>query len=265
VNFGFELEMRSNAERVVNDLHERGVCAVPHLHNYHCRCGECAYDNNAYLFTAQNDCTVNGEMISKILEYGSDRHYRAVREVTSAMVRHNARVTGDTGLHVHVPRDAFSTRRQRRILFRLMARYWSELSELAAGGQPTVRGYNQPPQDPRYAQYDYYNNRNRDGSRRSIPSGPFDWSGTAYPNAGSWLVTKEATYEFRLWNATRAEWRVNLAIGLSVAMTKAALDRCDTTGPDDPRPIEAILAPYMDDVTWAGVLRQRFHKGGMAA
>lgn len=258
MNFGFELELRSNARPVVADLHSRGVCAVERLHAYHCDCPDCDYANDRYLFTAQADCTVDGEMISKILTYGSDEHYRAVDEVTSAMVRHNAKVHGDTGLHVHVGKDAFSTRRQRRILFRLMARYWQELSELAAGGQDAVRGYNRPPSPPESAL--------TAGSRPQFyAEGPFRWSSTDFPHTGSWLANKENTYEFRLWNATRAAWRVNLAIGLSVAMTRAAVDRCDTTGPDDPRPLEAVIGPYMDDATWAGVIRQRFHKGGMAA
>jgi hypothetical protein len=108
-----------------------------------------------------------------------------------------------------------------------------------------VRGYNNPPGAW---------GRTHDWSRHDIS-----------PDTGSWLTEKPATNEFRLWNATRVGWRINLAIGLSVAMTRAAIAGADTIGPADTRPIETVIAPFLDNRTWAGILRQRFHKGGIAA
>lgn len=257
MRFGFELECRSNADEVLSYLHDIGAAATPDFHSYHCRCGSCNYANEEFLFFGQDDCTVDGEIISTILEYGSERHRKAVSAISSAMVKCGANTWGNTGLHVHVDRSGFTTRRQRRILHRLVYRYAPDLCEIAAGSQETVRGYNDPPESALNAPFgsaDWYGGYSR-----------FDaWDSTQIPHCGSWLSEKSNTYEFRMWNATRAEWRINLAIGLSVAMVRAALERQDTgTGANDPRPLEAILRPYLDAETWDGLLRQRFLKGGM--
>lgn len=249
MKFGFELEVRSNARTVLANLQSQGVTRHDHFHAYHCRCDLCAYEPSpGRLFLAQEDCTVDGEIISCVLEHGSLDHHRAVSAASRAMLLSAAGTEGSTGFHVHVSHEEFTTRRQRRILFRLMHRYGADLSEIAAGGHESVRSYNGNPSDWSWA------------------GNTTDWASTRWiPNCGSWLVEKPATHEFRLWNSTRVAWRMNLAIGLSVAMTKAALDRADTTGPSDRRPIEAILAPYMDPATFAAVLRQRYTKGGVAA
>lgn len=243
MEFGIELEIRSGAHKVLGDLYRSGDASDNHYHDYHCRCPNCNPERKDVSFFAQKDCTVAGEIISTIMEYGSPRHLEAVEKLSAAMLRNRATTVGDTGLHVHVSRADFTTRRQDRILHRLMSRYHTELEEIAAGPHPAVRGYNPKPH----------------------PASAIVWSGSDIPDCGGWLrKTEKPTYEFRLWNSTRVAWRINLAIGLSVAMTKAALDRADTTGPNDSRPIEAILAPYLDNVTWAGILRQRYYKGGLA-
>lgn len=82
--------------------------------------------------------------------------------------------------------------------------------------------------------------------------------------SGSWLdIHRHShTYEFRLWNATKAAWRIRLVAGLSVAMVNAAESGVDVTE-HDTRSLEHVLAPWLDDEMWSGIIRQRFSKGGI--
>lgn len=81
---------------------------------------------------------------------------------------------------------------------------------------------------------------------------------------GCWLNTYGAsdgtrTFEFRLWNSTRVEWRMRLAVGVSVAMVDAAKAGVNVTK-DDPRTLEEVLDPFLSDDTWASIIRQRSFK-----
>lgn len=79
---------------------------------------------------------------------------------------------------------------------------------------------------------------------------------------GSWLTCKRNTFEFRLWNATRAEWRMHLAVGVSVAMVNACVAGVSVKQ-DTTEPLEFILGDFLDDKAWAGIIRQRYSKGGI--
>lgn len=86
----------------------------------------------------------------------------------------------------------------------------------------------------------------------------------ADPPKGYWLNGFGAgdgnqTFEFRLWNATRVEWRMRLAVGVSVAMVDAAKDGVNVTK-DDARTLEEVIDPYLSDDTWASIIRQRSFK-----
>lgn len=257
-NFGFEVEVRSNGEAMREFMYAKGLVLSTSLHGYHCGCADCRYDNPEGLFAAQRDCTVDAEFVSRILEHGSRRANRAIHGIAGAMQATGAAVHGSTGCHVHVAKDGLDAAGTAR-LFRLFNRYHRELDEIASGGQSRTRGYNPPPVGgilpARDALWTATELRESYGMYRA-PGG--DWS-------GSWMSDRgHGTWEFRLWNATRMAWRMKTYVGLSVAMVEGAIDGADTTH-DDPRPVEAVLRDYLSNDAWAGIIRQRYSKGGLAA
>lgn len=261
-DFGFEVEVRSNGEAVREHLYERGLVISERLHAYHCGCDECRYDHEDGAFAAQRDCTVDAEFVSRILKHGSRRANRAVHGIAGALQATQAEVHGHTGCHVHVSKDGLDRKATVR-LWRLFNRYHLALDEIASGGQSRVRTYNSPPRpvpesDGLWAATEAATDRYGGDHYYRVPDG---CSGNF---GGSWLVQKQNTYEFRLWNATRMAWRMKTYIGLSVAMVEAAIAGADTHA-RDPRPVEAVLRDHLSDDAWAGIIRQRYSKGGMAA
>lgn len=242
--FGFECELAAGARTALGLLVDDGL-ASPHnrnLHEYHCGCGEVCDYNSPWAIRGQYDCTVDGELITGILDYGSDRADTTVEGLSRALLRSRAATGTNAGFHVHVDRTDLDVPAQWR-LYRMFVRYQDDLAELASTRFHRVRTYNEP-----------------------LSVGHDFWSAAAeaespryrYVN-GSWLVPKRETFEFRLWNSTRAEWRMHLATGVSVAMVEAANDGLIVTRDTEP-PLEFMLGDYLDDRTWAGIIRQRHFK-----
>lgn len=283
---GFELEVSAGATRVLAGLNEIGLTNHPRLHAYHCGCDECQprplfggtmvptnvddvpgeRQEGGYLFKAQQDCTANGEFITGILEYGSPEMDTAIVGLGSQLLRHGGQTQGNVGNHVHVesaelnhlhsrwrgglapgtPTVEVAEARCAR-LYRLFARYSTELQEIAAGPRPDIRQYNGIPQS--------VNRRDNIWNAETVRYG-------SYYSGGSLMSWKSQTVEFRLWNAVRAPWRIRTHVGLSVAMLTAAVAGCDTT-PDSTLPLEDVIGEHIDSATWAGILRQRYSKGGL--
>lgn len=247
---GFELEVSGHAGNVLSGLRNAGLTEHASLHEYHCGCDDCEPSDEGPLFKAQQDCTADGEFITRILTYGSDEFERACHGIGAVLVGCGASVSGDVGNHVHVDQRGMNHDATRRLM-RLFARYERELTEIAAAGHDSMRGYN----------------------GRGIEVDPTLWqhvadgsghSGQSYIRGGHTLTWKRPTVEFRLWNATRAGWRIRTHVGLSHAMVIAATDGADCTVRDR-RCVEEVIGDYIDGPTWAGILRQRFSKGGIAA
>ncbi len=257
---GFELEVNrsgGNAGAVLENLRAMGLTSHTRLHQYHCGCSTC--ESQGYLFKAQEDCTAGGEFITRILEYGTRDVDDACIGISRALLKAGSVVSGNVGNHVHVDRSAFGSGGWRalyndeekaasRRLMRLFARYERDVWEIAAGPHADVRGYN---------------GSGCDVSPRLWEPGAQD-HGCNYHTGGHTLCWKEYTVEFRLWNATREAWRIRTHVGISHAFVLAAIDGADCTR-HDVRPVEEVLGDYFDGPTWAGILRQRFHKGGIAA
>lgn len=259
IRFGFELEIADNAEQVRQNLYEMNLTAHDCFHEYHCSCLECSYgrDNSTrYLFAAQDDCTCDGEFITRILRFGGAAHKRAIEGISAAALLANADTTSsDVGNHVHVERDVFARALEQgypgteagnhysyrtsteRDLYRLFAHYSDELDVLARGPQRAVREYNDRPY-------------------RESPSDD---------NCGSWLMRKSRTNEFRLWNSTKAPWRIHLHVAVSVAMTLAAIDGVAPQRLDKGQTLGDTLGPYLSDEGWAGLLIQADAKEVKAA
>lgn len=244
---GFELEVSGHAGNVLEGLQRAGLTEHSGLHEYHCGCDACEPSMSGPLFKAQQDCTAAGEFITKILLYGSDEMERACSGIGAVLVACGASVGGNVGNHVHVNRESMDNAAQRRLM-RLMGRYERDLHEIAAGPHTNMRGYN----------------GNLTVSRELWSDVEEGGSGSRYNYGGYTLSWKDPTVEFRLWNSTRAGWRIRTHVGLSHALVTAAIDGIDCTERDT-RCVEDVIGDYIDGPTWAGILRQRFSKGGIAS
>jgi hypothetical protein len=247
---GFELEVSGNARSVLSHLQNAGLTTHTRLHDYHCCCEQCEPSTMPALFKAQLDCTADGEFITSILEYGSRDMDKAILGISRALILGKGCVGGSVGNHVHVSQEGMSGMAKRRLL-RIFARYEGDLLEIAAAGHDCMRGYNGRMTVPDML-WDEVEGRPQRERRASSMS------------HGNTLAWKNPTVEFRLWNATRAAWRIRTHVGLSAAMVQAATARVDVTR-DDPRTFEEVVGPHMDAATWAGLIRQRYSKGGFNA
>lgn len=290
VTVGTEFEIAGNGTAVLDILYNRGLVGDNCLHPYHCgqhdECTACGHTNygpdGEWLWSPQEDPTVSAEFPSKVLAYGSDRMYRAFDEMERACAISGAHLGHSSGMHVHVVkvdkvaaanhvtglwphrdeqyddgRTLLSNQRKTEWrLVRMFVRYQDDLRLLAAGARDSVRSYNEP-----------LIVRQRDVFWGTDIDNPIPHGGYVSPNqafAGRWLNTwgHDATYEFRLWNATASAWRQHLAVGTSVAMVLAAADGVDVTR-DDERQFIDVVGPYMDADTVASYIRQTYHKGGV--
>lgn len=295
ITVGYEFEVARNGARVLDELHKRGAVMHDYLCPYH-GCGDtcCDHADTEYLFSAQEDCSVDAEFPSRTYVYGSDRMYEAMDVMEAAAVCGGAYLEGDSGMHVHVVKPGgerrgetddpnvrpFTTRELATWrLARIFQRYQGDIQEIAAGARERVRGYNCPTELHMHGSFTFADGRSIEEVFWTDPleNGPMirctDWNGRETEHSvtnvaqlwgGSYLDTErhDHTYEFRLWNATKAAWRQQLAVGLSVAMVLAATDGVNVTK-DDGRCVEDVLGPYLDKNTWAGILRQRYSKGGV--
>lgn len=258
--FGFELEVSSGARATLAILNRDGLTGHSRFHDYHCGCTECRArlvanggDQRQYLFKAQNDCTADGEFITNILEYGSVAADRAISGISRALLLGGANVSGSVGNHVHVDQSGMDTASKLR-LGRLFVRYQEELADIAAGPFRQVRGYN----NPCSARPELWTATDGVMPMRG------DYAMNMYSLCnGSYLAWKDPTVEFRLWNATKAAWRIRTHVGLSVGMVHAAIGGADCTQYDT-RCVEDVIGGFLDAPTWAGILRQRFSKGGFS-
>lgn len=256
---GWELEVSGGARNALDGLRAFGLTGHDHYHGYHCGCDACQprpfYGTDQRWFKTQQDCTADGEIISGIFDYGSTEFEEAVIGQGHVLLKaHGVRTSGGVGNHVHVGRENLDPAGTAR-LERLFGRYGESLREIAAAGHDDMRGYNGRLTIPRAsdplwtAEYDDAAN---------------SWGGLLAQagTTGHCLAFKSRTVEFRLWNSTKSPWRIRTHVGLSNAMVQAAEAGIDTTHDDD-RVLEEVIGDFIDSETWAGILRQRYSKGGV--
>lgn len=180
-------------------------------HPYHCSCGRCCYTREFPHFTAQEDCTVGVEFVSRILHSDTDDGI-----VDAACKAHDAamRATGwrpdgygSYGNHIHISRRGTDNghaafrggtlnQMQALVTATFAAGRWDRV---AHGGCGTLRTYNgsQPGKRPTstVAELDVYT---------------------------SWLSQRSATMEFRIWNTPSDAERIKAHVGLSLALWRWA-------------------------------------------
>lgn len=234
LTFGFELEYASNARRVVELLYAQGVTKQDHLHRYHCDCNSCAVSpgevyserTGGYIMRqpadihCQTDSTADGEFISRILNDWDDLA-RIAAALTAAATAADATTSFRCGLHVHVggfPSDA-------RVAPNYLAfeRYFTEI--IAPGRAQQKRDMNSTLMQS-YRQYvaDGYTVRHTDAwkdvGRAQINADLLGAIGRDR-HVDLNFSRNNQTWEFRVFNATNAAWRIELACRLAVAFVAA--------------------------------------------
>lgn len=268
ITFGWETEVAAGAADVLSNLAAEGL-ATGEMHHYHCKCADCDH-RSRWLFRGQEDCTADGEIISSVLSFGNPDYERAVTGLARALVKARAVPSMGVGNHVHVGRQDMTPADNVRLV-RLFVHYQDELAELANGKFPEVRDYNAPLKVRSITGAAFYWHESGLTEEEFWHGDPDEVWGSTPATAFSdrlsvsgWLADKDHTWEFRLWNATRAEWRIRGYVALSVAMVAAAMDGVNVT-PNERRPLHEVLAPYLHPDGWAFLLAQRYTHGGIAA
>lgn len=242
VTFGFEAEYESGGIELGAALASRGLTPSDEFHGYHCDCHDCCSDVACVLgedgyapgddhtpFYLQNDSTCSGEVISRPRRAG-DRWQDDVAALCQAAIDVDAEPGTHAGLHVHVGRQLLGAdaARARGLLTFTFALMEPLLVTLAAGRFPTQRTMNRSIRGD-LAWYFQDRGLSWEGAVRA----GFRTNETALEDL--WQIHRELdrhsnlnvstrlpTVEFRLWNSTRAAWRMELAIGLSVAFADRA-------------------------------------------
>lgn len=190
---------------------DRGLC-LDETHDYHCDCGDCD-PNRDTLMTAQYDCSVGIEFVSRILDVEAHNDVNQLARWVNVMTewKDSGEWMPDgsaaCGNHIHVsstggPEDNVFTDAQQfeaaRLINAAYAAYGWEL--VADGGCGKLRNYNSK---PRAQDVGYYS---------------------------AWLRSRDiGTFEHRLWNTPRDPERLWVHVGLSIALTRWAFQRSTGT------------------------------------
>lgn len=237
LTFGIELEVSDGADCLLTELYNRNLTAHTRFHQYHCRCDNCdVLATDLPPFLAQEDSTADGEIISRILTVGEEESERAISGLADAILAANTKHDYNVGLHVHVSREDMDDDQCKRFE-RMFCIYQDEL-ELLAKGPRDLRNYNE---------------------RLS----PTVWvNGLRTDKTATYLAKRTNTYEFRVWNSVATEWRLRLAIGISVAMVQGAMEGIllPRTNPANDMLAERI-GHLFDAQTWAGYIAQHEYDG----
>ena len=210
VTFGFEAEFSNNVDRLTAYLADAGLSRARNMHAYHCDCDCCDFEDGG-VFRSQRDSTCGGEVISQVFDStpgGWVEAREAMQGLENAALVADAEPGMSAGFHVHVeaPRS-YDVRVQMLWEF---VRWESPLSFLGQGRWASMRRQNQ-------SLCGLY------GEDLAMdPEELYDTHHLADRHSNLNLHTNHGTVEFRLWNSTRAAWRMGLFAGLSVAFTDPA-------------------------------------------
>lgn len=270
--FGLECEVSQGAADVLSHLHAGGHVGSDHLHAYHCGkgynpCDVCKPDRTRFDWTGQEDCTADGEFISRILTTGPEGD-RALETLADALVKGRADQNSGVGMHVHTDAGPFEDDVESLVrLWRLWMVYQDDIGNLARGKADCVRSYNGP---------NIVKSRGAIRYEGILAYGATDqtcrdffsldhadayqlldqWVRTG-PRTGRWLSggVDAGTFEFRLWNGSRSLWRIRMAVYVSVALTTAALDGYEAR-PDDGRTLLDAIGDRLPDDVYLSTFRQ---------
>lgn len=266
LSYGMELEVTGGADALAESLYSLGCGNDTRQHNYHCGCNYCDQSfDRSNPWTYQGDPTVDGEFITKPFIFGEDDGREAIAMMGEAVVESRATVGAngmDAGNHVHVVSKHLTADdgsvMAALLLERLVVRYQPTLNYIAQAGQPRVRGYNGRP-------HDYVDLYSVEAVERATVG--TESYGRHYFHAtgacGDYVRVRpgSTTTEFRLWNATRSAWRMQLHADLSVAMMAAACNGVNVTANDE-RPFIAVVGEFLPTDSVKNYNRQLRLAGG---
>lgn len=191
------------------------------LHEYHCNCDLCDHNRVQPWLTAQQDCTVGVEFVSRITRVDEwELVTRLEAAVDEAYVyAYLPSTQSPWGNHVHV--DMTVCGRSNGVTLWSSALFASEAwdwERLSAGGRSANRGYNPKP-DKGYT--------------------------------GRWVAQRETTVEYRLWNTPSRGKYVGFHVAASLAIARWAWVMAKTH--DLPECDYAAIVNRFDDLDQAQV------------
>lgn len=233
--FGFETEFASGADLLIAALYERGFAAQQdgRLHSYHCDCTTCRALHSV-TFRAQRDSSCGGEIISGIF---TDENWQGAVDsmyaLQEAALDVDAAIDMHCGMHVHIGgEDIANTEHLGMAWLGLEPLLWEHVADGAWGRRRNSNVLlstmicDVMQSDRVWERHDLY-----PVPERQLGTCP-DQFVREYQNAlryrlqgMGWdrhcdlaLAGHGGTYEFRIFNATRVAWRIELACRLSVAI-----------------------------------------------
>lgn len=253
-SFGFEAEFQTNVQPLVARLHDAGLCGSPEMHRYHCGCEYCGWENG-YAFRAQTDSSCGGEVITDI-QYDVDEARDIMVALQEHAVEVDAEPSLDAGLHVHVGAPPPGSHQRADAFWAYLRWEEVLGSFVAPGRWPSMRAANRrTASDLRDINpgrtWDWHDAildsdligltppwRTASARRQGVPFNPL-WVeervdtndaamlGVKYLieehardlDRHSWLNLSTRgynTFEFRLWNATRVAWRMEMFVRASL-------------------------------------------------
>jgi hypothetical protein len=233
-------------------LNAAGFMRTVEPHDYHCTCSDCAFDGSQERFNdrsgnyervpaadlrCQRDSTADGEFITRILHDWSEMQSMTVA-LTAAASQVNATTSNRCGLHVHV--DTMLTNHlegaeaRSRIVPRAYLAFERYFTEIVAPGSSIRKREMNTTLMQACRQY---------VSDGYTPGGlnPEPWKDMGRAHVDDMLAQvisrdrhvdlnwarRHGTWEFRVFNATNAAWRIELAARMSVAFVEATPELCE--------------------------------------
>lgn len=238
----FEDEGDGTPEIALHTMRQLGLTTHTYIHEYHCDCRECEPFRRDPLLAAQTDCTVGIEWVSRAMRSPSNllriiEGHEAVMDATGW--KPDGYETAGNHIHIGIPRDLRATQLATEVWGLAVAVIvQTEWDEIANGGCQSGRVRR-------------YNNKGQMVQRRDG-----DHYGQEKGYTGSFIAQKRggATFEYRLWNTPRDQWRIAAHAGLSMAITRWALHHAEMH-PDVVRtPLECL--DYVADISLSNIAEQ---------
>jgi hypothetical protein len=248
---GLELETTgggSDALEIIADA----IGIDHHPHPYHCGCREqCdARIDRPNIVTAQDDCTVEMEFITRPMVLGDAQAWAELALIGEAFrqSRTYADPHENAGQHVHVGAgyalDELTPRRARDFDGEVfMADGREQLAQLFIPLQEALRPYMAASVDD-VREYNHPLSKNRWNRPRQA------WLNLNY---------NRPTVEIRGWNGSIVPWRWRMSAGISAAMCAAVLDGARPTRKAKPT-LAGELGKHLDDETRELMSRQMFYR-----
>ncbi len=254
--FGFEAEFSTPANLIVPALFDMGHLGDNDLHNYTCDCEFCAvtvymgdgnfsYDSaDIWPLRAKHDSSCGGEIISKVFT-DIDAAVPYFADLEAAAIQTDTEPGLEAGFHVHVGRNHLSKATRGKLVV-AMTLWENVLFDVAAGRWPHNRGWNMSlatlMNDALMDEMEQAGMHVGVDLRSKIHSFATDIRNTTTGNlvfrriadahmevdrhSSMAFSPRWPTMEFRLWNSTRAAWRMELWCRLSLLF--ADIDFIDT-------------------------------------